>query len=83
MGFSRLLGFAASLSRCAARHGGSLRAWPPGVIAITLIALAALAGAGLLAARILKRRINGGMIGIHATLAVSGFVVLAAYAFAG
>ena len=48
-----------------------------------MIALAALVGAGLLAARVLKRRIAGIMIGIHATLAVSGFVILAAYVFAG
>ena len=54
-----------------------------GIIATAMIALAALVGAGLLAARVLKRRIAGIMIGIHATLAVSGFVILAAYVFAG
>jgi hypothetical protein len=54
-----------------------------GVIAATLITLAALVGVGLLATHILKKRITGGMIGIHATLAVSGFVILAAYVFAG
>jgi hypothetical protein len=54
-----------------------------GAIATALIALAALVGAGLLTAHILKRRIAGVMIGIHATLAVSGFVILAAYVFAG
>jgi hypothetical protein len=54
-----------------------------GIIAIALITLAALVGAGLLAAHVLKGRIAGIMIGIHATLAVSGFVILAAYVFAG
>jgi hypothetical protein len=54
-----------------------------GVIATVLITLAALAGAGLLATHILKGRIAGGMLGIHATLAVSGFVILAAYVLAG
>ena len=54
-----------------------------GTIATAMITLAALVGAGLLAARVLKRRIVGIMIGIHATLAVSGFVILAAYVFAG
>ena len=54
-----------------------------GTIATAMITLAALVGAGLLAARVLKRRIAGIMIGIHATLAVSGFVILTAYVFAG
>lgn len=54
-----------------------------GLIATVLLAGAALAGAGMLAARVLKKRMSGTMIGIHATLAVSGFVVLAAYVFAG
>jgi hypothetical protein len=54
-----------------------------GIIATALITLAALVGAGLLATHILKRRIAGIMIGIHATLAVSGFVILTAYVFAG
>ena len=54
-----------------------------GIIAIALIALATLVGSGLLAAHALKRRLPGIMVGIHATLAVSGFVILAAYVFAG
>ncbi len=54
-----------------------------GTIAAALMALAALLGAGFLALRLLKRRIAGSLIGIHATLAVAGFVVLAAYLFAG
>ncbi len=54
-----------------------------GIIATVLVTLAALVGAGLFAAHIRKRRIAGQLIGIHATLAVSGFVILAAYVFAG
>jgi hypothetical protein len=52
-----------------------------GDISAALIALAALAGGGLLAARARRRR-SGTLIGLHATLAVSGLVVLAAYLFA-
>jgi hypothetical protein len=54
-----------------------------GAIATTLIALAALAGGGLLAARLRSRRPAGLLIGVHAALAVSGFVVLAAYLLVG
>lgn len=53
-----------------------------GIIATALVTLAALVGAGLLAAHIRKRRVAGIVIGIHATLAVSGFVILTAYVFA-
>jgi membrane protease YdiL (CAAX protease family) len=54
-----------------------------GIIATVLVALAALLGGGFLASRLLKRRITSGWIGLHATLAVAGFVVLAAYLLAG
>jgi hypothetical protein len=54
-----------------------------GTIAIALIMLAALVGAGLFIAHVRKRRIAGIVIGIHAALAVSGFAILAAYVFAG
>jgi hypothetical protein len=54
-----------------------------GIIATLLITLAALIGVALLAARIFKTRIAGIMIGIHATLAVGGFVILAAYVLLG
>ena len=54
-----------------------------GTIAAVLFALAALVGAGLFAARVANKRINGFMIGVHATLAISGFVILAAYLFVG
>jgi hypothetical protein len=46
-----------------------------------LIALAALFGGGMLARRVMQRR-PGTLLGIHATLAVSGFVMLAACVFA-
>jgi hypothetical protein len=54
-----------------------------GIIAAVLFVLAALLGAKLLAARIFKKQIGGGTIAVHATLAVSGFVILAAYVFLG
>jgi hypothetical protein len=54
-----------------------------GIIATSLLTLAALVGAGLLATHILKRRLAGVMIGVHATLAVTGFVILTAYVLAG
>jgi len=54
-----------------------------GIVAAALITLAALLGGGFLAAYFFKKRITGTMIGIHAALAVSGFVILAAYIFVG
>jgi hypothetical protein len=54
-----------------------------GVIATALIALTALLGVSFFATRLLKRQPAGILIGIHATLAVTGFVILAAYVFAG
>lgn len=54
-----------------------------GIIAAALIALAALLGVGLVAMQLFKRRPAGMLIGIHATLAVSGFVILAVYVLAG
>jgi hypothetical protein len=52
-----------------------------GTISATLIVLAALFG-GLILTRRFKHQRTGTLIGIHATLAVSGLVVLAAYVFA-
>src|ERR1700739_1498759 len=54
-----------------------------GMIAAALIALTALLGVSFAATRLLNRRPAAILIGIHATLAVSGFVILAAYVFAG
>ena len=53
------------------------------IIAAVLIALAALVGGGILVTHLLKRQIPGMIIGIHATLAVSGFVFLATYILLG
>jgi hypothetical protein len=53
-----------------------------GTIGATLIALAALAGGAILITHLRNRRGGATLIGIHATLAVSGFVVLAAYLLA-
>ena len=54
-----------------------------GIIAVTLIVSAALIGVGSLVAHLFKRRLPGILIGIHATLAVGGFAILAAYVFVG
>ena len=54
-----------------------------GTIAAVLIAAAAVLGGGFLAARLRRRRLPGLLIGIHATLAVSGFVILTVYVLAG
>jgi hypothetical protein len=54
-----------------------------GIFAVTLIGTAALIGALSLVAHLLKRRIPGILIGIHATLAVGGFAILATYVFVG
>ena len=54
-----------------------------GTIAAALIAAAAVLGAGFVAARLRGRAPLGLMIVAHATLAVSGFVILTAYALAG
>jgi hypothetical protein len=47
-----------------------------------LLAIAALAGVGILLTHAVKRRRAGSLIGLHAALAVGGFVVLAAYLMA-
>jgi hypothetical protein len=51
-------------------------------ISAVLIALAAFVGIGVLLMHRVKRRRAGTLIGLHATLAVSGFVILAAYLLA-
>jgi hypothetical protein len=53
-----------------------------GMISAWLFGAAALLALSLLTARLRKRRLSGFLIGMHATFAVSGFVVLAAYFFA-
>lgn len=53
-----------------------------GIVAAVLLALALIAGGALLTSRIRKRRVAGLLVGVHATLAIAGFVFLAAYVFA-
>ena len=50
-----------------------------GVIAAVFLGLAVIAGLALLWQRRMRKRLSGGLIGVHATLAVTGFVILAAY----
>ncbi len=50
-----------------------------GAISAGLIAVAALAGLGILFMHVVKKRRAGSLIGLHATLAVAGFVILLAY----
>jgi hypothetical protein len=52
-----------------------------GTIAAASFVAAALFGGGLLAARLRGRRPGTTLIGIHAMLAVTGFVILTAYVF--
>jgi hypothetical protein len=54
-----------------------------GRVAAVLLAVALLAGLAVLAARLRYRRVPALAIGIHATIAVSGVVILAAYALVG
>jgi hypothetical protein len=54
-----------------------------GIIAATLIVMAALVGGLMLAARTLKKRPAGILVGVHATLAVGRFVIPVVYVFPG
>jgi hypothetical protein len=54
-----------------------------GIFAATLIVMTALVGGLMLAARIRKKRPAGILIGVHAMLAVGGFVILVVYVFPG
>ncbi len=54
-----------------------------GRIAAVLLAVALLAGLAVLATRVRYRRVPSLVIGIHATIAVSGVVMLAAYTLVG
>jgi hypothetical protein len=54
-----------------------------GAIAAVLLGAAALVGLAMLALHWRARRLPGALVGIHATLAVSGFVILAVYAMLG
>jgi hypothetical protein len=50
-----------------------------GRIAAWLLAAALLAGLGIVALRLRTRRVPAFVIGVHATIAISGIVMLAAY----
>jgi hypothetical protein len=50
-----------------------------GAISVVLLALAALFGAGIFIVRLANKDRVGALIGIHATIAIGGFVILAAY----
>jgi hypothetical protein len=54
-----------------------------GRIAAVLLAVALLAGLAIFVSRLRYRRIPGLVIGIHATIAISGVVILAAYVLVG
>ena len=53
-----------------------------GAIAAALFVVAAMFGGGLLAGRLRRRPPGTTLIGLHAMLAVTGFVILMAYVFA-
>lgn len=52
-----------------------------GRVAAVLLVLALVAGLIMLVGRLRRRRTSGLLIGIHATIAISGIVILAAYTF--
>ena len=54
-----------------------------GQIAALLLAMALIAGIAIMIARLRDRRVPGLVIGIHATIAISGVVILAAYTLVG
>ncbi|HUC61640.1 MAG TPA: hypothetical protein VMF53_06765 [Alphaproteobacteria bacterium] len=54
-----------------------------GAIAAVMIALAAAIGGTMLAIHLLRRRVWGVLVAIHASLAIGGFVILAVYLIAG
>ena len=53
-----------------------------GAISVGLLAVAAFLGGGIFVLRLANKGRAGSLIGIHATLAISGFVILAAYVLA-
>ena len=54
-----------------------------GRIAAGLLAIALIAGLGILVGRVRRRRVAGLIVGVHASVAISGIVVLAAYTLVG
>jgi hypothetical protein len=66
-----------------ARRGAASGAQSFGAIAALLLAAAALVGVSMLALHWRKRRVAGPLVGLHATLAVGGFVILVVYVLLG
>jgi hypothetical protein len=64
-------------------RGEAMGVGPFGRIAAVVLTLALLAGLAVLLSRLRYRRMPGLVIGIHATIAVSGVVILAAYTLVG
>jgi hypothetical protein len=54
-----------------------------GASAAVLLAMALIAGLGILVVRLRGRRVGSLVVGVHATVAISGVVVLAAYVLVG
>ncbi|MGB7036326.1 MAG: hypothetical protein WBD71_12450 [Xanthobacteraceae bacterium] len=82
-GLHGLVGIGGLVCLLFALHNPSLQPDPGtagfGGISLVLIALAALFGGGIFVARVANSRRAGALIGVHATIAISGFVILAAY----
>jgi hypothetical protein len=74
-GYALLLVALAGPQRGAASGAASF-----GAIAAVLLGLTVLAGLALLRQRRTRGRLSGGLISVHAMLAVTGFVILAVYA---
>jgi hypothetical protein len=62
-------------------RGAAMGTTPFGPIAAGLLVLAALAGARILYARVARKRRAEIAVGVHAMLAIAGFVFLIAYMF--
>jgi hypothetical protein len=66
-----------------AAHGAASGTQSFGIVTAALLGAAVLAGLALLMLRLKRRRYPGALVGAHATLAISGFVILAVYAILG
>ena len=66
-----------------AQRGAAAGAQSFGLIAAILLGAAAFLGLTMLALHWRKRRITGLLVGVHATLAVAGFVILGVFALLG
>jgi hypothetical protein len=81
-GLAAVLGFGGLLLALqGSPRGAAMGTAAFGAIAAVLLALALLFGIAILAVRRRGRRRAGALIGVHATLAVMGFVVLFVYVF--